>query len=56
MLETITNVFTMDNIIDLGQIIIADIVLLQSLGIRLVLVHGAAPQIEAALVHQGKSS
>jgi amino-acid N-acetyltransferase len=36
--------------------IIADIVLLQSLGIRLVLVHGAAPQIETALALQGKSS
>lgn len=36
--------------------IIADIALLQSLAIRLVLVHGAAPQIEAALVQQNMSS
>lgn len=36
--------------------IIADIVLLQSLGIRLVLAHGAAPQIEVVLAQQGKNS
>ena len=36
--------------------IVADIVLLHSLGIRLVLVHGAAPQIEAALLQLGKQS
>lgn len=36
--------------------IVADIVLLHSLGIRLVLTHGAAPQIEAALAQLGKTS
>tara|TARA_R110002072_G_scaffold1369_17_gene11463 strand:- start:696 stop:1979 length:1284 start_codon:yes stop_codon:yes gene_type:complete len=36
--------------------IVADIVLLHSLGIRLVLIHGAAPQIEASILQQGKNS
>jgi amino-acid N-acetyltransferase len=35
---------------------VADIVLLHSLGIRLVLIHGAAPQIESALTQLGKLS
>jgi len=35
---------------------VADIVLLHSLGVRLVLVHGAAPQIEAVIAQQGKKS
>ena len=46
------HVIARDNLSDIAQ----DIVLVSSLGIHLVIVHGAAPQIEQALDLAGKTS